>query len=158
MRPSFGTCLVSPPNPHSPSHSVVTVMDLINECLSLSPPPYLAPALSAFKFIWLDVRAAQVSQRQLEALARSVAQLLVTLDRECRAGRQLQIGAGTPLTNLCRFVRFVKFHIFIHTPILQAVGGYLGIRSKSGIKSVFETSLYQGSKECSDRSLLPIND
>jgi hypothetical protein len=60
-------------------------MDIVHKCLSITPVPRLAPAFSAFRFIWSDVKQAQVGKRQLEAFGLSVAQLLQTLDREYRA-------------------------------------------------------------------------
>jgi hypothetical protein len=81
-------------------------MDIIYSCLSLAPVPYLAPAFSALRFIWLSVQQVQASQQQLEALAQSIAQLLHMLDEEFRAGRLLQSRTSTPLADLCRYVRF----------------------------------------------------
>jgi hypothetical protein len=80
-------------------------MDIIHQCLSLAPVPYLGPAFSAFKFIWSSVQQVQASKQQLETLAQSIAQLLQTLNGEYRAGRLLQAGTSSPLTNLRRCVR-----------------------------------------------------
>jgi hypothetical protein len=44
-------------------------MDIIQQHLSLTPVPCLLPAFSAFKFIWSDVKQAQVDETQLEVLA-----------------------------------------------------------------------------------------
>lgn len=135
-----------------------TTMDLINRTLSLTPLPYLDPALSAFKFIWSDVEQVEVSQRQLEALAQSIAQLLLILDTECRAGREVQVGPSTPLANLSRSVRLVKTCVFTHTSILQATGRHLHVCSESGIESISEASVHQGSKEYPDGGLPSIPD
>jgi hypothetical protein len=79
-------------------------MDIIHQCLSLVPVPYLAPAFAVFSFIWSSVEEAQASRRQLEALSQSIAQLLQTLEKEYRGGRLLEVRTSTPLENLCRFV------------------------------------------------------
>jgi hypothetical protein len=64
--------------------SIDTTMDTLQQCLSLAPVPYLAPAFSALRFIWTSVQHAQASKRQLVALAQSIAQLLQMLDRVFR--------------------------------------------------------------------------
>jgi hypothetical protein len=61
-------------------------MDIIQQCLSLSPVPYLHPAFSVFKFIWSSIQQAQASKQQLEALVQLITQLLMALDGEYRAG------------------------------------------------------------------------
>src|ERR1700676_828602 len=89
----------SPPNLSSPP-----TMDIIHQCLSLAPVPYLSAAFSALRLIWSSVQQVQASKGQLEALAQSIAQLLQTLDDEYRAGRLLQVKTSVPLADLCRFV------------------------------------------------------
>jgi hypothetical protein len=79
-------------------------MDIIQQCLSLAPVPYLATAFSALKFIWSSIQTAEASKRQLQALTQSIAQLLQTLEKEYRAGRLLKVKTSTPLVNLLRFV------------------------------------------------------
>jgi hypothetical protein len=81
-------------------------MDTIQQCLSLTSVPCLIPAFSALKFIWSDVEQAQVGKTQLEVLAQSIAQLLLTLDGEYRAGRLQQVRTSVPLGDLSRSVRF----------------------------------------------------
>jgi hypothetical protein len=86
--------------------SLLFTMDIIHECLSLAPVPYLGHAFSVLRFIWSSIQQVRASKQQLEALALSIAQLLQTLDREYRAGRLLQVGTSKPITDLSRFVRF----------------------------------------------------
>ena len=104
------------------NHSFIlsTIMDIINNCLSLTPVPCLDPAFSALKFIWSDVKQTHINRSQLEALTQSVAQLLQTLHEEYREGRLVHEAENPmPLTNLCRFVKFImlftsnayKFHV-----------------------------------------------
>ena len=81
-------------------------MDIVQQCLSLTSVPCLISAFSAFKFIWSDVEQAQVGKTQLEVLAQSIAQLLLTLDGEYRAGRLQQVRTSVPLGDLSRSVRF----------------------------------------------------
>jgi hypothetical protein len=80
-------------------------MDTVQQCLSLTSVPCLIPAFSAFKFIWSDVEQAQVGKTQLDALAQSIAQLLLTLDGEYRVGRLQGVKTSMALADLCRFVR-----------------------------------------------------
>jgi hypothetical protein len=75
-------------------------MDIIHQCLSIVPVPYLAPAFAALRFIWSSVEQAQASKQQLKVLAQSIAQLLQTIDREYRARRLLESRTSTPLANL----------------------------------------------------------
>jgi hypothetical protein len=75
-------------------------MDIIHECLSLVPVPYLAPSFAAFRFIWSSIEQAQASKQQLKVLAQSIAQLLQTIDQEYRGRRLLESRSLTPLANL----------------------------------------------------------
>ena len=79
-------------------------MDIIHQCLSLAPVPYLDFAFSVFRFIWTSVEQAQASKQQLRALAQTIAQLLSTLDKEYRAGRLVQAETSTPVADLGGFV------------------------------------------------------
>jgi hypothetical protein len=79
-------------------------MDIIRHCLSLTPVPSLDPAFDSFRFIWPSVQQAQASQHQLEVLTQAIAQLLLALDGEYRAGRLDQVRTSAPLSDLCRFV------------------------------------------------------
>jgi hypothetical protein len=80
-------------------------MDIIRQCSSLTPFPYLAPAFTVFKFIWSSAQQAQASKQQLEVLTQSIAQLLKTLDGEYRGQRQLPARTSVLFDDLCRFVR-----------------------------------------------------
>jgi|SRR5882762_1970723 hypothetical protein len=80
-------------------------MDIVQRCLSLTSVPCLISAFSTFTFIWSDVEQAQVGKTQLDALAQSIAQLLLTLDGEYRVGRLQGVKTSMALTDLCRFVR-----------------------------------------------------
>jgi hypothetical protein len=84
-----------------------TSMDIIQQCLSLAPVPYLAPAFSVFRFICSTVEQAQASKQQLQALSQTIAQLLSTLNTEYRAGRLLQTKTSTPVADLIGFVAFI---------------------------------------------------
>jgi hypothetical protein len=86
-------------------------MDIIHQCLSLAPVPYLAPVFAVLRFIWLSVEQAQASKRQLQALAQTIAQLLWTLDKEYSAGRLVQSLMLTHITNLGRFVELLALNI-----------------------------------------------
>src|ERR1700683_295751 len=81
-------------------------MDIIHQCLSLVPVPYLAPAFAALRFIWSSIEQAQTSKQQLKALAQSIAQLLQTLDGQYCARRLLEVQTSKSLTDLCGFVMF----------------------------------------------------
>jgi hypothetical protein len=79
-------------------------MDIIQQCLSLAPVPYLAPAFSVLRFICSSVEQARASKRQLQALSQTIAQLLWTLNREYRSGRLLHAKTSTAVDNLGRSV------------------------------------------------------
>ena len=65
-------------------------MDIINACVSLAPVPSLSLAFSTFKSLCVAIQRVKWNELQLRALATSVAQLLLTLDREIRAGRLVE--------------------------------------------------------------------
>jgi hypothetical protein len=79
-------------------------MDIVHQCLSLAPVPYLAFAFNVFRLIWMSVEEAQASKQQLHYLAQIIAQLLSTLDKEYRAGRLRKLETSTPLADLGGFV------------------------------------------------------
>jgi hypothetical protein len=79
-------------------------MDIIHQCLSLVPVPYLAYAFSALRLIWSSVQQAQASKRQLDILSELVAQLLKTLNGQYRARRLLQVQTSKLLIDLRGFV------------------------------------------------------
>jgi hypothetical protein len=83
-------------------------MDVLQQCLSLAPVPYLAHAFSVLRFIWSSVEQAQASKCQLQALAEMIAELLWTLNGKYCAGRLLHDNTSTSLANLGGFV----LHIF----------------------------------------------
>jgi hypothetical protein len=86
-------------------------MDIIHQCLSLAPVPYLDFAFSVFRFIYTSVEQAQASKQQLHALTQTIAQLLSTLNKEYCAGRLVQADTSTPVAELGRFVRLTAPHI-----------------------------------------------
>jgi hypothetical protein len=90
-------------------------MDIIHQCLSLAPVPYLGPAFSALRFIWSSIEQVTASKCQLEALAQSIAQLLKALDEGYRDGQLLENRTSTPLADLRRFVKFTMLWVLIHT-------------------------------------------
>ncbi|KIM77036.1 hypothetical protein PILCRDRAFT_12391 [Piloderma croceum F 1598] len=79
-------------------------MNIIHQCLSLAPIPYLAPAFSILRFICSPIEQAQASKQQLRALAQTIAQLLCMLNEEYRAGRLVRAKTSTSVANLDRFV------------------------------------------------------
>jgi hypothetical protein len=79
-------------------------MDIVDQCLSLTPVPHLVPAFAVLRFIWSSVQQAQASQQQLQTLAQTIAQLLWTLNREYSAGRLREGQTSTPLADLRRSV------------------------------------------------------
>ncbi|KIM87192.1 hypothetical protein PILCRDRAFT_303643 [Piloderma croceum F 1598] len=83
-------------------------MDIIQQCLSLAPVPYLVPAFSVFRFICSTVEQAQASKQQLQALSQTIAQLLSTLNKEYRAGRLLQTKTSTPVADLIRLLNEIS--------------------------------------------------
>jgi hypothetical protein len=86
-------------------------MDIIHQCLSLAPVPYLDFAFSVFRFICTSVEQAQASKQQLHALAQTIAQPLSTLNKEYCAGRLVQADTSTPVAELGRFMRLTAPHI-----------------------------------------------
>ena len=132
-------------------------MDIVHQCLSLAPVPYLGPAFSALRFIWSSIEQAKASKSQLEALGQSIAQLLKALDEGYRAGRLLQNRTSAPLADLRKFVRFTMRWILIHTSTMQAPGRNLDFCSEGSITRIPKSTLYQGSTNCSDRELLPVH-
>jgi len=130
-------------------------MDVMHLCLSLTPLPCLAPAFSALRFIWSSIERAKVSKCQLEALAQSIAQLLKVLDGEYQTRRLLQARTLTPLADLHKFVKFITLFIVIYSSTSQAPGRNIGVCAEGSIVRISETTLCQGSTNCSDRGLLP---
>ena len=135
-------------SPHYPNW--FSTMDIVHLCLSLTPVPYLAPAFSALRFICSSIAQAKASKLQLEALAQSIAQFLKTLNGEYRAGRLAQGGTSTSLVSLHRFVEFVTSYILSYTSITQTPGRNIDFCAEGGVVRVSETTLYQGSTNCSD--------
>jgi hypothetical protein len=130
-------------------------MDVVHLCLSLTPVPCLAPAFSALRFIWSSIERVKASKGQLEALAQSMAQLLKALDGEYRTGQLLQARTSTSLADLHKLVKFVTLFIVIYSSAAQAPGRNIGFCAEGNIVRISETTLYQGSTNCSDRDLLP---
>jgi hypothetical protein len=140
-------------SPHCPIWFLI--MDIVHLCLSLTPVPCLAPAFSALRFIWSSIERAKASKCQLEALAQSIAQLLKALDGEYRNGRLLKARTSTPLADLHKLVKFITLFIVIYSSTPQAPGRNIGFCAEGSIVRISETTLYQGSTNCSDRYLLP---
>jgi hypothetical protein len=88
------------------NRSLIQLITMNRHLSYAAPVHHLASAFSALRFIWSTVEQAQVSKRQLDALAQSIAQLLQTLDGEYRAGRLLPVETSMPQADLCRFVGF----------------------------------------------------
>lgn len=81
---------------------LTATMDIISSCLALTPVPYLGIVFSVFQFIYASIEQVQTSKEQLVALAQSAAQLLHTIDSQCRAGRLSQATTAKPLENLVK--------------------------------------------------------
>ena len=88
-------------------------MDIIENCLSLAPVPYLVPAFKGFKFIWTTVQQVQASKKQLEILAQAISQLLETLDTEYRSGKLAPATTFQSLDRLNKYVDFALCHVFV---------------------------------------------
>jgi hypothetical protein len=88
-------------------------MDIVQQCLSLTPVPYLAPAWSILRFIYSLVEQAQASKQQLQALAQTIAQLLWTLNREYFSGQLLYENTSTTVDDLGRFVIITVPYILV---------------------------------------------
>jgi hypothetical protein len=83
-------------------------LDVIHDCISLVPVPYLATAFSLFKFIWTSVEGAQASKEQLRVLSSCIAQLLVVANKQCSGDQLCEANMVEALDNLCGCVR--HFH------------------------------------------------
>lgn len=82
----------------------LSAMDIIQSCLALAPVPYLSTAFSIFKVIWVSVEQVQASNKQLQALSYSIAQLLEALDRGYRQDKLQHTGTSTQLEDLHKYV------------------------------------------------------
>lgn len=69
-------------------------MDLIHDCLSLVPVPFLSVAFKIFKSIHSSVQQIQGNEAQLRALAQCVAQMLHCLNTQYET-RQLSMNGTT---------------------------------------------------------------
>ena len=140
-------------SPHCPIWFLT--MDIVHLCLSVTPVPYLSPAFSALRFIWSSIERAKASKCQLEVLAQSIAQLLKALDGEYRNRRLLQARTSTPLADLHKFVKFITLCVVIYISPSQAPGRNIGFCAEGSVMRISETTVYQGSTNCSDREFLP---
>lgn len=91
---------------------VLSTMDIIDQCLSLAPVPFLSPVFCVLRSIWASVERVHTSKQQLKALAQSIAQLLETLNKQYNAGELQQVGTSSSLDNLRRFVTLALPWIF----------------------------------------------
>ena len=78
-------------------------MDVIEQFLSLTPVPYLAPAVALLNFIWSTVQQVQASKGQLLVLTSYISQLLCTLNAEYHANRLLGTKTAISLDDLCKY-------------------------------------------------------
>jgi hypothetical protein len=69
-------------------------MDLIHDCLSLVPVPYLSVAFKIFKSIYSSVQQIQANKAQLRALSQCVALMLQCLNTQYES-RQLSMDGTT---------------------------------------------------------------
>jgi hypothetical protein len=80
----------------------------IRWCCSHVPVAALSGSFSTFQLIAESVKGAQASQKQLEALARAIAQLLRRLDEQYCANSLLEGTTGIALTNLQELLREIS--------------------------------------------------
>ena len=80
------------------------VMAVVSQCLSLVPVPGLVTAFEIFAYIVENVQQVKESKRQLKALERSMAELLLVLHREGETGRLSEDHRAEPLRRLLRCV------------------------------------------------------
>ncbi|KAJ7107926.1 hypothetical protein C8R44DRAFT_986984, partial [Mycena epipterygia] len=78
----------------------------------MTPVPGLSAAFTLFSFIVSSVQAAQERNQQLEALAKTVGQLLAALDSEFRESRLSVSKCGGPLAELKTLLEDI--HRFVH--------------------------------------------
>jgi hypothetical protein len=118
-------------------------MDIIQQCLSLAPVPYLAPAWSVLRFIYSSVEQAQASKQQLRGLAQTVAQLLWTLNREYRSRQLLSAKTSMTVDDLERFViSRCLISWFLISEFIQIAQRDLGIRSERGFMPIPEAPFH----------------
>lgn len=77
--------------------SLDTALDVI---LGLTPVPGLSAAFHVLKFIVSSVQQVNESKRQLETLAKAVAELLATLNAEFKASRLVESTCARALKDL----------------------------------------------------------
>jgi hypothetical protein len=84
--------------------SLETALDVI---LGITPVPGLSAAFHVLRFIISSVQQVSESRRQLEELAKAVAQLLATLNAQFRASRLVESTCARALQDLHRseFIR-----------------------------------------------------
>ncbi|KIM80594.1 hypothetical protein PILCRDRAFT_822332 [Piloderma croceum F 1598] len=93
-------------------------MNIVQQCLSLAPVPYLALAFSALRFICSSVEQAQASKWQLKALPEP----LHNFCRPSIRNTELEAAAGHDIGASCRSnqvqtiydARAVDFHLYHH--------------------------------------------
>ena len=79
-------------------------MDIIDDCLSLVPVPYLNVAFRIFRTIWSSVEQVQTGRGQVRLLAQCIAQLLRNLDAQYASHRLTREDTIAPLADLYRRV------------------------------------------------------
>jgi hypothetical protein len=122
-------------------------MDIIQQCSSLTPFPYVAPAFTVFNFIWSSAQQAQASKQQLEVHTQPITQLLKMLDGEYHAQQLLPARTSTPFNDFCRFVRFTMLWALTYTFIVQALERNLSFCYKGSFTRISPAALYQGSQD-----------
>jgi hypothetical protein len=121
----------------------------IRWCCSHVPVAALSGSFSTFQLIAESVKGAQASQKQLEALARAIAQLLRRLDEQYCANSLLEGTTGIALTNL---QEYVKFYVILggindhecHCRLLREISAF--VQKQADARRNFLTFLY--AKEC----------
>ena len=128
-------------------------MDIVQQCLSLVPVPYLAHTFNVLRFILSSVEQVQASKQQLHALAQTAAQLLSTLNQEYHAGRLVHTETSAAVADLDRFVVMTREFGLLTASIMQIARRGLNVRSEGGLAPILDAPFHQRSEDRSDRSI-----
>ena len=79
-------------------------MDVIHDCLLLTPVPYLSVAFTIFKSIYTSVQQIHANRLQLRALAQCVALMLQCLNTQYETRRLSKNGTAACLEQLAQSV------------------------------------------------------
>lgn len=79
-------------------------MDVVSLCLSAVPLPGLSAAFEIFVYIVENIQQVKESEKQLIALEHSIAELLLVLHQEEKAGRLSKSRHAEPLRRLLKYI------------------------------------------------------